>query len=143
MDRSVDNKKELADVPEIRDRARPCVWIKTGVINFRVCDHDGDCQNCPFDRAMRIFEAAQDPPKGKSRGPGWRDGMRKRYPGYNKPCRYFLNGSIGRPGMCRRNYDCEGCPVDMFFEYGSQSSVFLVSISRRRSQGYAKQSIQS
>jgi hypothetical protein len=69
--------------------------------------------------------------------------MRKRYPGHYKPCPYFLNGSIGHPGMCRRNYDCEGCPIEVFFEYGSQSGVFLEPTSRIRSQGDAEQSIQS
>ena len=26
-----------------------CIWMKAGVINYRLCDHAYDCNNCPFD----------------------------------------------------------------------------------------------
>jgi len=29
-----------------------CIWMKAGVINFRLCDNAFDCTNCPFDTAM-------------------------------------------------------------------------------------------
>ena len=30
-----------------------CIWMRAGVINFRICDGENDCHHCPFDQAMR------------------------------------------------------------------------------------------
>jgi len=31
----------------------PCVWMSAGLVSFKLCDREGDCESCPFDRAMR------------------------------------------------------------------------------------------
>lgn len=31
----------------------PCVWMSAGLISFKLCDREGECESCPFDRAMR------------------------------------------------------------------------------------------
>jgi len=31
----------------------PCVWMSAGVVAFKLCDREGECDGCPFDRAMR------------------------------------------------------------------------------------------
>lgn len=33
---------------------RECVWMKAKVVNFKLCERDFDCAECPFDKAMRI-----------------------------------------------------------------------------------------
>jgi hypothetical protein len=33
--------------------ALPCVWMSAGLIAFKLCDREGECEGCPFDRAMR------------------------------------------------------------------------------------------
>jgi hypothetical protein len=30
----------------------PCVWMSAGVVSFKLCDREGECEGCPFDRAM-------------------------------------------------------------------------------------------
>ena len=30
-----------------------CVWMKAGIINFRLCDNEYDCYHCAFDQSMR------------------------------------------------------------------------------------------
>ncbi|MFN8547846.1 MAG: hypothetical protein U0527_07750 [Candidatus Eisenbacteria bacterium] len=30
-----------------------CVWMEAGVVDYRLCDRDLDCEDCPFDRGMR------------------------------------------------------------------------------------------
>lgn len=34
-------------------RALPCVWMTAGVINYRLCDREFECESCPFDAAIR------------------------------------------------------------------------------------------
>jgi glycine cleavage system H lipoate-binding protein len=95
-----------------------CVWMKAGVVNFKLCDRDYDCGHCSFDQVMRNAMDAQFPGKEE---PGWAQFMRKKTLGSRKPCRYELNGQIS-PGMaCARDYECEGCPVEMQMEYASVS----------------------
>ena len=30
-----------------------CVWMTSGVIEYKLCDNNFDCENCPFDKVMR------------------------------------------------------------------------------------------
>lgn len=38
----------------------PCVWMSAGLVAFKLCDREGECESCPFDQAMRglPFDAA-------------------------------------------------------------------------------------
>ncbi len=31
----------------------PCLWVSAGVLAFRLCDRDFDCEHCPLDAALR------------------------------------------------------------------------------------------
>jgi glycine cleavage system H protein len=33
--------------------ARPCVWMSAGLISYRLCDRDYECESCPLDAALR------------------------------------------------------------------------------------------
>ncbi len=30
-----------------------CIWMTSGVIDYKLCDNNFDCENCPFDRIIR------------------------------------------------------------------------------------------
>lgn len=30
----------------------PCIWMKAGLVAYKLCDRDFDCEGCPFDAAM-------------------------------------------------------------------------------------------
>lgn len=36
-----------------------CVWMAAGLVAYKLCDRDHDCNTCPFDRAMRGESADQ------------------------------------------------------------------------------------
>ncbi|MCK5690001.1 hypothetical protein KAI87_12065 [Myxococcota bacterium] len=36
----------------IPEGAIPCVWMTAGVISYKLCDYDLDCENCPLDAAL-------------------------------------------------------------------------------------------
>ncbi|HEX6203117.1 MAG TPA: glycine cleavage system protein H, partial [Thermoanaerobaculia bacterium] len=49
----------------------PCIWMTAGLVSYRLCDREHDCDRCPFDAALRGVEpepAAAAPP-GRDRGP--------------------------------------------------------------------------
>ena len=37
----------------LANRAQPCVWMCAGVLRYRLCPNDFDCDNCLLDAALR------------------------------------------------------------------------------------------
>ena len=37
---------------KIIESKKRCIWMDAGVIDFKLCESDFDCQSCQFDRAM-------------------------------------------------------------------------------------------
>jgi glycine cleavage system H protein len=33
--------------------ARPCIWMGAGLLRYRLCDREFDCERCPLDAALR------------------------------------------------------------------------------------------
>ena len=44
------SKKRLVGFQVVEDK---CIWMKAGIVNFRLCDNAYDCNSCPFDLGMR------------------------------------------------------------------------------------------
>ena len=71
---------------------KPCIWMEAGVIDYKICNKDFDCEHCELDRAMTEaavanlarLRAAQLPLKKKSQGDSWEDKMRQRFEGQEK-----------------------------------------------------------
>jgi glycine cleavage system H lipoate-binding protein len=69
-----------------------CIWMEAGVIDFKFCDQDFDCQNCEFDRAMteaaahRLarWKAGEPTQSRKSRVGPWEFKMRRHFQGQKK-----------------------------------------------------------
>jgi len=86
-----------------------CIWMKAGVVNFKLCDNAFDCLHCPFDHAMtRAME--KKPEKTVS----WREVYRKK-PYNQKECRHMLSGKI-QFRLCGNSYQCHACEFDQMLE---------------------------
>ncbi len=94
-----------------------CIWMKAGVVNFRLCDNAYDCFNCPFDKGMRKAMEKEHPgTPAKEREPGWVQYMKEHYRGASRPCRHYLTGHIEAPKICPWNYECYHCPYDQMMD---------------------------
>src|SRR4030067_3521666 len=31
----------------------PCIWMEAGIIDYKLCDKNFDCENCPFDTIIK------------------------------------------------------------------------------------------
>ncbi len=88
-----------------------CIWMKAGVINFKLCDNAYDCINCDFDKAMsKALEKSKQAKVGES----WREAMRKRG-SEERPCRHMISGRV-QFKMCHHNFECETCEFDQALE---------------------------
>ena len=50
----------------------PCVWMSAGLVAFKLCDREGECEGCPFDRAMRSPQGSPRKRRRPSQGAGRR-----------------------------------------------------------------------
>jgi glycine cleavage system H lipoate-binding protein len=93
-----------------------CIWMKAGVVNFRLCDNAFDCYNCPFDAGMQRAMSPSDHVEFKLKEPRWVDHLKKHYHGPERPCRHALTGRIDAPKICSMNYECYHCAFDQMMD---------------------------
>ncbi|ROQ90846.1 glycine cleavage system protein H [Desulfosoma caldarium] len=94
----------------------PCVWMKAGVINFKLCDNAYDCLTCAFDKAM-----AQRLETGDHHFQAWRSAYQeKTYT--QKECRHMITGRVP-VRYCGNAYACATCEFDQELEHRSMTEV--------------------
>jgi glycine cleavage system H lipoate-binding protein len=93
-----------------------CIWMKAGVINFRLCDNSYDCYQCPFDKGMRAAMKLEPSKGGQEGKPGWVQYLLENYHGSSRPCRHALTGRVNAPKICTMNYECYHCPYDQMLD---------------------------
>jgi DNA-binding response OmpR family regulator len=87
----------------IEEAVKPCVWMKLGVVSFRICTRNYDCLTCEFDQKMQEQMAAEEAPELAEALE-----QRKRLPGNQRLCRYALTGDISYR-LCARLFQCATC----------------------------------
>jgi len=87
--------------------SNPCLWMLSGVIDYKSCNNFYDCTTCKYDRGMQ---------KGVQKGKyiSWQNTMRKRSD-LNRVCRHSLTNRIEKR-LCAFDYNCSKCDFDQFFE---------------------------
>lgn len=104
-----------------------CIWMKAGVVNFRMCDNVFDCSTCPFDTAMQkaMNAGKRNPPESpqKRDSSRWVSGMKHKYKEAQVPCRHVLTGRIDAPKICVHNYECHSCQYDQWLDDAEQVDV--------------------
>ncbi len=93
-----------------------CIWMKGGVVNFRLCDNDYDCNSCPFDKGMRKAMGIGKGVQTEAVAPRWVEHLQKKYVGGSRPCRHALTGRIDAPKICTQNYECYHCAFDQMLD---------------------------
>ncbi len=81
-----------------------CVWMKAGVVNFKICENAFDCTSCAFDKGISR-KSAQKPTAMVS----WKEVMQN--PKLHKQCRHMLTGRV-QFKLCSHNFECKDCAYD-------------------------------
>ena len=111
-----EQKKQKAKVQGFQVIDQECVWMKAGVINFRMCDNAYDCYTCGFDKGMRKAMAQGTSSSPKRSEPEWASKLKGQYRGPDRPCRHALTGRVNAPKICTMNYECYHCPYDQMLD---------------------------
>lgn len=93
-----------------------CIWMKAGVVNFRLCDNAYDCNQCSFDKGMRKAMGVGREPETEILAPRWVSYLQKKFRGTSRPCRHVLSGRIETPKICVLNYECYHCAFDQMLD---------------------------
>ncbi len=86
-----------------------CVWMKAGVVNFKICENAFDCTTCAFDKAISR-KTVQKPTALVS----WRE-VKRTKPFFQRECRHMLTGRV-QFKFCAHNYECKTCEYDQLLD---------------------------
>jgi glycine cleavage system H lipoate-binding protein len=131
---------------EVKSRQRAadegCIWMKSGVTDYKLCNNSFDCTTCRYDQTMKEtavenkrLQAAGTPATGKRAGIiSWQDALRAK-PATRRVCRHTLTGRIGYR-LCAYDYNCHACDFDQFFEDDWEISIPIQLVDVPRIRGY-------
>lgn len=99
-----------------------CIWMKAGVVNYRICDSAFNCNACAFNRAIRQAMQVDPTVPDRTAASKWVTYLIERYDGANRPCRHALTGRIAAPKICAYNYECHHCAFDQMLDEADMGS---------------------
>jgi len=105
-------------------KPKECVWMKLGMVSYRLCNNNYDCLTCEFDQEMQEQMAKGDATE--------LDAALERFkevPGSQRVCRYALKGNISYR-LCTRLFQCESCEFGQNMEEATQRK--LAKLAARR-----------
>lgn len=105
-------------------KPKECVWMKLGMVSYRICTSDYDCLTCEFDQMMQEQMAKGESPE--------LDAALERFkelPGNQRVCRYALKGDISYR-LCTRLFQCTACEFAQNMEDARQRK--LAKLAARR-----------
>ncbi len=105
-------------------KPKECVWMKLGMVSYRICTNNYDCLTCEFDQEMQDKMAKGDTAE--------LDAALERFkelPGSQRVCRYALKGNVSYR-LCTRLFQCETCEFGQNMEEATQRK--LAKLAARR-----------
>jgi len=110
----------------VAEEAKPkeCLWMKLGMVSYRICTNDYNCLTCEFDQTMQEKMASGEAPE--------LDAALERFkalPGNQRLCRYALKGDVSYR-ICTRLFQCDTCEFGQMMEDALQQK--LAKLATRR-----------
>lgn len=110
-------KKEGSEMPAAKEKKAPakerqCIWTKAGVVSYRLCTQNYECDSCQFNQSLL------DTTRHYSESPEMFDFANKlrNLPANQRKCRYMLMGEVSYK-LCPNNYMCGECSFDQAMQY--------------------------
>jgi DNA-binding response OmpR family regulator len=113
--------EEAAEEVEEAGKPKPCVWMKMGVVTYRMCDRNYDCLTCEFDQQMQTAGESPEIAAALER--------LKALPGNQRLCRFALRGEVSYR-LCSRLFECVNCEFYQIMEDATERK--LAKLAARR-----------
>ena len=123
-------KKSFKVVPPGKKK---CIWMEAGVVSYKLCDHNFDCQTCSYDQGMQLKVSRQRAslaavpvaaPLPDEFTPTWVE-KEMQLPAHRRRCRYMVTGEVDRK-ICANAYECGNCAFDQMMQDRQQPSQLPV-----------------
>ncbi len=114
---------EAAPVAE-EVKPKECVWMKMGLVAYRLCTRDYDCLTCEFDQMMQEKMASGETPELDQALERF-----KELPGSQRLCRYAIKGDVSYR-VCTHLFQCVTCEFGQMMEDALQQK--LAKLAARR-----------
>jgi len=114
---------EAAPVAE-EIKPKECLWMRMGMVGYRLCTRDYDCLTCEFDQMMQEKMASGEASE--------LDAALERFkelPGSQRLCRYALKGDVSYR-VCTRLFQCATCEFGQMMEDALEQK--LAKLAARR-----------
>ena len=113
---------ETAVAEEVKPKE--CLWMKLGLVSYRLCTRNYDCLTCEFDQMMQERMASGEAPELEEALARF-----KELPGNQRLCRYALRGDVSYR-LCTRLFQCATCEFGQRREDAVQQK--LAKLATRR-----------
>ena len=117
-------------------KAKECLWMKLGMVSYRLCTRDYDCLTCEFDQAMQEKMASGEAPELDEALERF-----KELPGNQRFCRYALKGDVSHR-LCTHLFQCATCEFGQMMEDTLQQKLAKLA-TRREALRRKEQLVQS
>jgi len=84
-------------------KQKDCVWMRMGMVGYRICSNNYDCLTCEFDQTMQEKMANGEAPELDATIEKF-----KELPGNQRLCRYAIKGDVSYR-LCSRLFKCATC----------------------------------
>lgn len=119
---TVNAKEKVQGMKVIPTGERKCIWMDAGVVSYKLCTNQFQCNLCDFDRAMsnRAKKAKEEPrvdkttPSHKKEIVEWMEEFRQ-FPADQRKCRYMLMGEVSYK-ICPNSFRCGDCTFDQMMQ---------------------------
>ena len=113
-------------------KPKECVWMRLGMVSYRICTRNMDCVTCEFDQMMQDKMAQQSSPELDTT-------LEKldTLPGNKRLCRYALEGIVSFR-LCTRGFQCATCEFGQMMEDSIQEKLAKLSVRREAMEKRAK-----
>jgi len=108
----------------VEAKPKECLWMKMGLVAYRICTRDYDCLTCEFDQTMQEKMASGETPELDQALARFRE-----LPGSQRLCRYALKGDVSHR-ICSRLFQCAVCEFGQMMEDALQQK--LAKLQARR-----------
>jgi len=105
-------------------KAKYCLWMRMGLVSYRICNKDYDCVTCEFDQMMQDEMAKGESPELDAALERFRE-----LPGSQRFCFYALKGDVSYR-ICSRLFQCATCEFGQTMEDAIQKKLDKLTVRR-------------
>ena len=105
-------------------KPKECLWMKMGMVGYRLCTSNYDCITCEFDQEMQEKMASGEAPELEEALERF-----KELSGSQRLCRYVLKGDVSYR-LCTCLFQCATCEFGQMMDDAAQQKLAKLAAQR-------------